>query len=216
MRRQRLARSRVYCRKRPQIDVMPAHAQLMTAFDDAAPARDRAASGRLEPFLRGVERRALRMAEFATGDRDEALDLVQDAMLAFARNYGARPGAEWPPLFWRVVDSRLNDWHRRQRVRRSVWFRGAREDEHEDVLVAAPDAREPGPLARLADGEAAEALDAALRQLPLRQRQAFLLRLWEGLDVAATATAMRCSEGSVKTHLSRALANLRRALEPHR
>ena len=83
------------------------------------------------------------------------------------------------------------------------------------MLIAAPDAREPGPRARLADGEAAEALDAALRELPLRQRQAFLLRLWEGLDVAQTATAMRCSEGSVKTHLSRALSRLREQLESY-
>ena len=85
----------------------------------------------------------------------------------------------------------------------------------EDPIAAAPDAREPGPLARLADGEASAALEAGLRALPLRQRQAFLLRLWEGLDVADTAAAMRCSEGSVKTHLSRALANLRRVLEEH-
>lgn len=170
----------------------------------------------LEQFMRGVERRALRMAEFATGSRDEALDLVQDAMFAFVRHYGSRPGAEWPPLFWRVLDSRLNDWHRRQRVRGRWWFRPGDASGDDDLLSAAPDLREPGPFARMADGEASAALEAALRELPLRQRQAFLLRLWEGLDVADAATAMRCSEGSVKTHLSRALANLRRALEAHR
>jgi RNA polymerase sigma-70 factor (ECF subfamily) len=172
----------------------------------------------LEHFLRGVERRALRMAEFATGSREEALDLVQDAMFAFVRHYGANAGGEWPALFWRVLDSRLNDWHRRQRVRGRWWVRSRdRDADHdEDPIAAAPDAREPGPLARLSDGEASAALETALRGLPLRQRQAFLLRLWEGLDVAATATAMRCSEGSVKTHLSRALANLRRTLESHR
>jgi RNA polymerase sigma-70 factor (ECF subfamily) len=166
--------------------------------------------------MRGVERRALRMAEFATGSRDEALDLVQDAMFAFVRHYGSRDGAEWPPLFWRVLDSRLNDWHRRQRVRGRWWFRPGDSSEGDDLIAAAPDAREPGPLARMADGEASAALDAALRELPLRQRQAFLLRIWEGLDVADAAVAMRCSEGSVKTHLSRALAHLREALEAHR
>ena len=170
----------------------------------------------LEQFMRGVERRALRMAEFATGSRDEALDLVQDAMFAFVRHYGSRSGAEWPPLFWRVLDSRLNDWHRRQRVRGRWWFRPGDASGDDDLLSAAPDLRERGPFARMADGEASVALEAALRDLPLRQRQAFLLRLWEGLDVADAATAMRCSEGSVKTHLSRALANLRRALEAHR
>jgi RNA polymerase sigma-70 factor (ECF subfamily) len=190
---------------------------LMTAFDDG-PA-DTGTSGQtraLGQFLQGVERRALRMAEFATGNREEALDLVQDAMFGFVRHYGAHPGTDWPPLFWRVLDSRVNDWHRRQRVRGRWLFRPVGEDaEGDDVITAAPDPREPGPLARLSDSEASAALEAALRRLPLRQRQAFLLRMWEGLDVGDTATAMRCSEGSVKTHLWRALANLRRVLEEY-
>jgi len=192
---------------------------LMTAFDEdrVTDAPTRESAGAIERFLRQVERRALRMAELATGSRDEALDLVQDAMFGFVRHYGARPGAEWPPLFWRVLDSRLNDWHRRQRVRGRwwVWSGEKNDDEGEDLIAAAPDVREPGPLARLADGEASIALDGALHDLPMRQRQAFLLRMWEGLDVAQTAAAMRCSEGSVKTHLSRALANLRRSLGEH-
>ena len=171
----------------------------------------------IERFLRAVERRAVRMAELATRQRDDAVDLVQDAMFGFARHYAGRSPDEWSPLFWRVLDSRIHDWHRRQRVRGRwfAWF-DRDGDDGEDPVAAAPDPFEPGPLARLADGEASVALEAALRSLPLRQRQAFLLRLWEGLDVAATATAMRCSEGSVKTHLSRALANLRTRLETHR
>jgi RNA polymerase sigma-70 factor (ECF subfamily) len=196
---------------------MAAETCLMTAFDEGR--RDSGTgeeSRSLDAFLRGVERRALRMAELATGQRDEALDLVQDAMLGFVRHYGGHDGAEWPPLFWRVLDSRLNDWHRRRTVRGRFWFRPDANEEGEDPLALAPDTREPGPLARMADGEASVALEAALRELPLRQRQAFLLRIWEGLDVAATAVAMRCSEGSVKTHLSRALANLRQRLEAHR
>jgi RNA polymerase sigma-70 factor (ECF subfamily) len=197
---------------------MVARNYLMATFDDASV--DLGAGGQtraLEQFLRGVERRALRMAEFATGSREEALDLVQDAMFGFVRHYGRHAGTEWQPLFWRVLDSRLNDWHRRQRVRGRWWARPGKGDaEDDDPIAAAPDTREPGPLARLADGEASVALEAALRRLPLRQRQAFLLRMWEGLDVADTATAMRCSEGSVKTHLWRALANLRGELEEHR
>jgi RNA polymerase sigma-70 factor, ECF subfamily len=193
----------------------------MSGFDRMpdAPATPTDESPALERFLREVERRALRMAEFAVGGREEALDLVQEAMLGFVRNYAAKPVAEWSPLFWRVLDSRINDWHRRQRVRGRWlgWFdHAAEEDEHDDPIATAPDPGEPGPLARLADSEAGVALEAALRALPLRQRQAFLLRLWEGLDVADTAAAMRCSEGSVKTHLSRALANLRNTLEKHR
>ncbi len=183
----------------------------------AATATGTEATRTVERFLRDTERRALRMAELATGNRDEALDLVQDAMFGFVRHYSAREPGEWAPLFWRVLDSRIHDWRRRQRVRGRWlgWFeRDA--DADEDPIAAAPDPYEPGPLARLADREASRALESALRALPLRQRQAFLLRLWEGLDVAATATAMRCSEGSVKTHLFRALGNLRTYLEAHR
>ncbi len=175
-----------------------------------------AAAGALDAFLRSVERRALRMAELAVGQREEALDLVQEAMFGFVRHYADKPAADWAPLFYRVLDSRITDWHRRQQVRGRwlvAWLRRGDEDDEDDPVAAAPDPHDPGPLARLAGTEAAGALDGALRDLPLRQRQAFLLRVWEGLDVAATATAMRCSEGSVKTHLFRALASLRRALE---
>jgi RNA polymerase sigma-70 factor (ECF subfamily) len=171
----------------------------------------------LDEFLKSVERRALRMAELATRNRDDALDLVQDAMFGFVRHYAAKPATDWAPLFYRVLDSRLNDWHRRRQVRGrwlSAWLHD-RENDEVDAIAQAPDTNDPGPLLRLADSEAAFALDSALAKLPPRQRQAFLLRIWEGFDVAATATAMRCSDGSVKTHLSRALAALRRILEDY-
>jgi RNA polymerase sigma-70 factor (ECF subfamily) len=177
--------------------------------------RDRPAAARsdaLDRFLRGIERRALRMAELATGNRDDALELVQEAMLGFVRRYGDKPAADWAPLFYRVLDSRLLDFHRRSTVRRRwrLWL--SRDEDDGDPLEQVPDPREPGPDRRVADGELRERLDAALRALPPRQRQAFLLRIWEGLDVADTATAMRVSDGSVKTHLSRALAALRARL----
>lgn len=171
-----------------------------------------------EAFLRGVERRALRMAELASGNRDDALDLVQDAMCAFVKNYAAKPEDEWAPLFHRVLDSRLNDFHRRKTVRSrwlAVFDRKHEDEDAYDPVEQAEDTQDPGPLQRLAGGEAGKALDAALKTLPLRQRQAFLLRMWEGFDVATTARVMQCSEGSVKTHTSRALAALRRALEDH-
>ena len=178
---------------------------------------DSPAERALEEFLKSVERRALRMAELATANRDEALDIVQDAMFGFVRHYAGKPQADWTPLFYRVLDSRLNDWHRRRQVRGrwlSAWLHPREEDEL-DAVAQAMDANDPGPLLRLAGSEAAQALDGALAKLPLRQRQAFLLRVWEGLDVAATASAMHCSEGSVKTHLSRALTALRRNLTEH-
>lgn len=172
----------------------------------------------LDGFLRHVERRALRMAELASGNRADALDLVQDAMCGFVRNYATKPEAEWAPLFYRVLDSKLNDWHRRRAVRGrwlAVFDRKSDDDDEFDPVAQAPDLQEPGPLLRLAGTEAGKALDLALQKLPLRQRQAFLLRMWEGFDVSTTARTMRCSEGSVKTHLSRALAALRKLLADH-
>lgn len=177
-------------------------------------ARNEDTTAGLDRFLRGIERRALRIAELSTGQREDALELVQDAMLAFVRRYADRPEAEWAPLFHRVLDSRLLDHHRRSTVRRRFRaFLGRPGDEPgEDALEAIADPREAGPQQDAADRETRRALDAALRALPQRQRQAFLLRVWEGLDVAQAASAMRCSEGSVKTHLFRALAALRARL----
>jgi RNA polymerase sigma-70 factor (ECF subfamily) len=169
----------------------------------------------LDAFLKSVERRALRMAELATSNREEALDLVQDAMFGFVRHYAGKPADAWTRLFYRVLDSRLNDWYRRRTVR-GRWIERARaDDDGADALQQAQDTHEAGPMLRLQGTQAARALDSALARLPLRQRQAFLLRIWEGLDVAATAAAMRCGEGSVKTHLSRAMAALRRMLGEH-
>ncbi|HWT16526.1 MAG TPA: RNA polymerase sigma factor, partial [Patescibacteria group bacterium] len=167
----------------------------------------------LEAFLRGIERRALRMAELGVGSRDDALDIVQDCMLTFVRNYRDKPASDWAPLFHRVLDSRMLDFHRRHQVR-SRWFGwidrlAGRDAADEDAFAQVADPHAPQPWQAVADGETAAALDAALRALPNRQRQAFLLRIWEGLDVADTAQAMACSEGSVKTHLSRAITALR-------
>ena len=197
------------------------HTIALTAPTTWTPARvdaENTGERTLDQFLKSVERRALRMAELATSSRDEALDLVQDAMFGFVRHYAAKPAADWAPLFYRVLDSRLNDWHRRRNVRSrwlAVWTRSDGDDDERDEIAQAPDVNDPGPLLRLAGSEAGQALNTALTHLPLRQRQAFLLRVWEGFDVAATAGTMRCSEGSVKTHLSRALAALRRQLEDH-
>ncbi|HEX4479203.1 MAG TPA: RNA polymerase sigma factor [Rudaea sp.] len=172
----------------------------------------------IDRFLKTVERRALRMAEMGTSHRDEAMDLVQDAMFGFVRHYTAKPADEWAPLFFRVLDSRINDWHRRRTVRGrwlAAWTKSSDDEDGVDEIAQAPDQNDPGPLLRLAGSEASLALDGALKKLPTRQRQAFLLRVWEGFDVATTASVMRCSDGSVKTHLSRALAALRRALESY-
>lgn len=184
----------------------------------------------LDQFLREHERRALRMAELGTRQREEAMDLVQDAMLGFVKSYAvsaakAAPRADWAKLFFTILDSRLTDWHRRQSVRNRfrVFFSGRSAadasssgnsvDEDYTRNIADQHTAEPDRIAMSA--ESAPAITKALHILPERQRQAFLLRIWQGFDVAQTAEVMRCSQGSVKTHLSRALERLRTLLEPH-
>lgn len=170
---------------------------------------------RLDVFLGSIERRALRIAEMATRDRDEALDLVQEAMLRFVRKYRDRPEGEWAPLFHRVLDNGIRDWFRRQRVRGN-WlvrlFSHSTEDDEGDVLERVVDTRQPEPARAYADSGSMAAIETALRGLAHRQRQVFVLRIWEGLDTRATADALGITEGSVKTHLSRALESLRSQL----
>jgi RNA polymerase sigma-70 factor (ECF subfamily) len=169
----------------------------------------------LDAFLAGVERRAYRVAELALGHREDALDVVQEAMIKLVR-YRSRPAADWSPLFWSILRRQLTDRHRRNAVRRRVmgWL-GRAGDDHADLVEAQPDPGED-PVRRHAQDQAWQALSAALQALPRRQRECFLLRELQGLDVASTALAMGCSQGSVKTHLSRAMAALRNTLEDWR
>jgi RNA polymerase sigma-70 factor, ECF subfamily len=166
----------------------------------------------LDAFLAGVERRALRRAQLATRDRDEALDLVQDAMLRLARSYAARPPEEWPALFQQILVNRIRDWHRSQAIRHKVLFwrppRPVQPEEDDPLELVADPAASEGAEA-LAGEQMGMLIEEAVASLPARQREALELRVWEGLDVAQTAQAMGCSEGSVKTHLSRALTLLR-------
>jgi len=172
----------------------------------------------LNQFLAEVERRALRIAEIAVRDRDEALDLVQIAMIKLARNYMDRSTVEWTPLFFRILQNGIRDWHRRQNVRNKVMVffgRSARDGSDYDPIAAAPDPAGRTPDEQLQTRQAIDELENAVGDLPPRQREAFMLRTFEGLDVAGTATAMGCSSGSVKTHYSRAIHKLREALGEH-
>ncbi len=169
----------------------------------------------MNQFLAEVERRALRIAEIAVRDRDEALDLVQNAMIKLARNYVDRPSEEWTPLFYRILQNGIRDWHRRQFVRNKVMVffgRGSRAEPDYDPIASAPDPAGRTPDETLQAEQAIDKLELAVGDLPTRQREAFMLRMFEGLDVAGTATAMGCSQGSVKTHYSRAVHTLREAL----
>ncbi|MCZ8131200.1 MAG: RNA polymerase sigma factor [Steroidobacteraceae bacterium] len=173
----------------------------------------------LDRFLREVEKRAFRIAQIALRDADDALDVVQDSMLHLARAYAARPSEEWRPLFHRILQNRIRDCQRRRRTRSRVfaWWtagRAADEDDAPDPVEQAA-ATEPGPALRFENEAAMAALEEALRELPPRQQQAFLLRNFEELDVADTAVAMGCSEGSVKTHHFRAVQALRARLGEH-
>jgi RNA polymerase sigma-70 factor (ECF subfamily) len=169
----------------------------------------------LNQFLAGVELKAFKIAQAALRHEDDALDAVQDAMLQLARAYSARPPEEWKPLFYRILENRIRDMQRRRTVRGRImaWLpvRGEDDDEEFDPVAQAP-SLEPQPVRRLELDEAVGALEQALGRLPRRQQQAFLLRTLEGLDVAETAQAMGCSEGSVKTHYFRAVQALRAQL----
>jgi RNA polymerase sigma-70 factor, ECF subfamily len=172
----------------------------------------------IEAFLASIERRAWRIAEIALHDPDEALDAVQDAMLRLVRHYAHKQPEEWSPLFWGILRRRITDLQRRRAVRNRVlvWTKHATNEDNEELPAwEAPDLG-PDPARALASRQAHAALSKAVRALPRRQREAFMLRVLEGLDVADTARAMGCTAGSVKTHLSRALDALRTQLDDWR
>ncbi|MFY9261408.1 MAG: RNA polymerase sigma factor [Gallionella sp.] len=167
----------------------------------------------LNQFLSSVERRAYKHAVFSVRDTHAALDVVQDAMIKLSMKYGDKPVEELPLLFQRILHNALHDYYRRQKVR-NAWvtlFSGlqSQHDETEfDPLEVLEDQDNPSvpykPDQALQQKQVVAHIEAALNKLPLRQREAFLLRYWEGLDTSETATIMGCTEGSVKTHCSRA------------
>lgn len=174
------------------------------------------------------------MAFIATGNREDALDIVQDAMLKLSLKYADRAVDDWGPLFHRILQSTIRDWYRRQKVRNQwrTWLEYTRvgsqqsagkyaadsggEGSMQNTIDLFEDVNGQGPAMELVNERIIEALEVALRKLPLRQQQAFLLRVWEGLNVEQTAQAMGCTQGSVKTHFSRAVHALRKQLEDHR
>lgn len=188
---------------------------LAATFDARTMDDERDTPATLDAFLAQVERRAFRMAEIQLRQREDAMDAVQDAMLRLVKHYRDKPASEWAPLFWGILRRRVIDLQRRRKVRSIVvnWLGGGSDSSGEELPVWEPADQGPGPLDRLHDSQSYADMAAAVRQLPARQREAFLLRMLEGLNVAETASAMGCSEGSVKTHLSRAMNRLREQLE---
>lgn len=169
----------------------------------------------LSDFLKSVEKRAFKRTAYKVRNDDAALDIVQDAMIKLAEKYADRPSAELPLVFHRILSNATMDWFRRQKVRNALIvnlsdFESADEEGGEfDLLdlLATPNGEAGTESADESVGrlQILRAIDAEVAQLPTRQREAFLLRYWEELDVAETASVMDCSQGSVKTHCSRAV-----------
>ena len=182
-----------------------------------------ASAQELSDFLSSVEQRAFKQAVYAVRDDDAALDIVQDAMIKLAEKYGDKPSSELPLLFTRILQNRIHDWFRRQKVR-NAWVTlfssmGRKTEENDDFdpleSLSAPDDSEihQDGAKQLEKSQLLQALESEIAKLPVRQREAFLMRYWDELSITDTAKAMNCSEGSVKTHCSRATQSLAKALK---
>lgn len=174
----------------------------------------------MDRFLASVERRAFVMARTALRNEEDALDTVQDAMLMLVKQYQHKTEDEWRLLFFRILNNRIRDIIRRRTVRSKFggWLGSFNRDgdEDEDPFQQVADIASNNPAMHLERNQSMAAITQAVAQLPPRQQQAFMLRCWEGLSTAETATVMKCTEGSVKTHYSRALHHLQQQLREHR
>ena len=173
----------------------------------------------LSDFLHSVERRAFKQTVYAVRDEHAALDIVQDAMMKLAEKYGSNPVTELPMLFQRILQNTMRDFWRRQKVR-NLWTTllssfggGDGDDEHDPLETIDVEDDSDEPSAQLERSQTIKLIESALKKLPGRQREAFILRYWEEMDVAQTAQIMGCSQGSVKTHCSRAVHALANELK---
>lgn len=180
-----------------------------------------ASTQELSDFLARVERRAFKQTAYAVRDDHAAMDIVQDAMLKLVEKYASRPVEEYPMLFQRILQNTMKDYWRRQKVR-DLWTTllsslgvSSQDDEEHDPLETMPSGHDNDPRQQYEQQETLLVIENAIKNLPTRQREAFLLRYWEEMDVAETAAAMGCSEGSVKTHCSRAVHALMVSLEKY-
>ena len=176
----------------------------------------------LSEFLKSVEKRAFKRANYHVRNEESALDIVQDSMLKLSISYADRPATEFPMLFQRILTNATMDWFRRSKVRNALFsnvgdFEGADPEEDFDILetlsAAANSDGHESPEDSASRAQTMRQIEDAIERLPARQREAFLLRYWEELDVAETAAAMGCTEGSVKTHCFRAVQALSQSLK---
>ena len=177
----------------------------------------------LSDFLKSVEKRAFKRSLYHVRNEESALDIVQDSMMRLAEHYGDKPVAELPMLFQRILSNCTLDWFRRQKTHNALFshmadFEGTGDDGDGFDLLEAWNGPEDGEQAQSAQdlverGQVLKGIESEIQELPPRQREAFLMRYWEEMDVAETAAAMGCSEGSVKTHCFRAVQALSKALK---
>lgn len=173
------------------------------------------AESRLKNFMQDVTGRALVMMESATqGQHGIAMDLIQEAFISLHKFYADRSTEEWYPLFYTILNNKLQDWRRKEMRRNQPFsfFKKVQLDDDDSELNDVVDEATPSPLEFLDQAVTAEEIQHAIAQLPVRQQQAFMLRAWEGFDTHTTAQIMNCSEGSVKTHYHRAIQGLRTSL----
>lgn len=173
------------------------------------------AESRLKNFMQDVTGRALVMMESATQSQHGiAMDLVQEAFISLHKSYADRSTEEWYPLFYTILNNKLQDWRRKEMRRNQPFsfFKKVQLDDDDAELNDVVDEATPSPLEFLDQAVTAEEIQQAIAQLPVRQQQAFMLRAWEGFDTHTTAQIMNCSEGSVKTHYHRAIQGLRASL----
>ncbi len=173
---------------------------------------------RMDSFLASVEKQALVMAKMAVHDTDKAQDIVQDTMFQMVKNYANKPGDQWPSLFFRILNNRIVDQYRKRGLfdRMTQWFGYQADDDVSPTdVVDQLTSKTPEPDHQFQIGEIGHRLRQAIELLPLRQQQAITHRLWLGLSVEETATAMKVSAGSVKTHLHRALQTMRTHLSEY-
>ena len=175
----------------------------------------------LSDFLKSVEKRAFKRSVYHVRNEESALDIVQDSMMKLAQHYGQKPVDELPMLFQRILSNSTLDWFRRQKTRNALFsnmglFESAGGDDEFDLLetlsVQSTSYASESPESSTQRAQTLREIEVEIQELPGRQREAFLMRYWEELDVAETASAMGCSEGSVKTHCFRAIQALRKAL----
>ncbi len=172
----------------------------------------------MNDFLASVEKRAFAIAKLAVGNPEDAIELVQESMLKLVQLYSEKPQQQWTPLFYKILQSRIRDWYRRSKVKNRIisWFSGhgqKDDDQYIDPIEQAAAPENMDPAQKVTTELANKQLESALKTLSIRQQQVFLLRAWEGMSVKEAAFAMNCSEGSVKTHYSRAIHALQKIMQ---